>query len=194
MTELARSARLFFAFWPSPLMQAALATATEAAVLETQNAGSGVKPVPAANFHLTLAFLGSVPLSRLPAVADAATRCAGVPGVGDVPIEIVLDGVEHWRKPQVLVATASEAPPAATALAEKLKQFLVDAGLSPDLKPFRAHATVARKVRREPRDLRIEPVRWRFESLHLIESTTGPDGSSYTPVAEWRLFQDQALP
>jgi 2'-5' RNA ligase len=175
-------------------MQAALAAATRAAVLEAQNAGSGVRPMPAANFHLTLAFLGSVPLDRLREVKEAAARCAQALRLRQLPIEIVLDGIEHWRKPQVLVATASDTPPMASALAEALKRSLVDAGFSPDPKPFRVHATVARKVRRVSREPRIEPVRWRFESVHLVESRTGPHGSAYTPLAEWRLLKDQTLP
>ena len=175
-------------------MQTALAVAADVAVIETQNAGSGVRRVPTANFHLTLAFLGSVPLSRVAGAGQVAAQCVQTWHPREVPIEVVLDGIEHWRKPQVLVATASVTPPAATALAEALTQSLIDAGFNPDPKPFRVHATVARKVRRVIRKPRIEPVRWRFESLHLIASTTGPEGSVYTPVAEWGLLQDQPLP
>jgi 2'-5' RNA ligase len=175
-------------------MQAALAVAADVAVLETQNAGTGIRRVPVANFHLTLAFLGSVPLSRVAEIGHVAERCAQTSRPRELPIEIVLDRIEHWRKAQVLVATASVTPPAATALAESLKQSLVGAGFSPDPKPFRVHATVARKVRRVTGEPRIEPVRWRFESLHLVESRTGPDGPVYTPVEEWRLLQDQTLP
>jgi 2'-5' RNA ligase len=185
--EPARSARLFFALWPDPTMQAALAVAAASAVLEAQNAGSGVRRVPPANFHLTLAFLGSVPLSRLAEVEEVAARYTQSSGLPDLPIEVVLDAIEHWRKPQVLVVTASETPPSAIAIAESLKRSLIDSGFSPDLKPFRVHATVARKVRRVTHELRIEPVHWRFESLRLVESKTGPDGSSYRPILEWNL-------
>jgi RNA 2',3'-cyclic 3'-phosphodiesterase len=122
--------------------------------------------VPPANFHLTLAFLGSVPLSRRSEVEEAASRCAQSSSLRDVPIEILLDAIEHWRKPQVLVATASETPPAAVELAENLKRSLIETGFSPDLKPFRVHATVARKVRRVTGELRIESVRWRFDSAY----------------------------
>jgi 2'-5' RNA ligase len=179
------SARLFFALWPSPSMQTALATAAQPAVLAAQTADAGVRTVPATNFHLTLAFLGSVPVDRLSAVEDAAARCAQGPGRGDRPIEIVLDGMDHWRKPQVLVATASEIPAAAVALAEGLKRALIDAELSPDLKPFRVHATVARKVRRMSSEPTIEPVRWRFTDFALVHSQTGPAGSVYEVVKRY---------
>jgi 2'-5' RNA ligase len=143
--------------------------------------------VPAENFHLTLAFLGSVPLDRLAEVEQAATRFVRASSVPQLPIEIGLDAIEHWRKPQVLVATARETPPAAVALAEGLQRALTDAGFSPDLKPFRVHATVARKVRRVARELHLEPVHWSFDSLHLVQSETHPDGSAYRTVKKWVL-------
>jgi RNA 2',3'-cyclic 3'-phosphodiesterase len=172
-----QSARLFFALWPTPAMQAGLAAAADHAVSEAEKADSGVRRVPAENFHLTVAFLGSVPLSRLPEVKALTSRCSL-----DAPIELVLEGIEHWRKSQVLCATASETPPAAVVLAETLKRLLIEQEFSPDLKPFRAHATVARKVRRVTRELKIEPVRWSFDALHLVESRTSPAGSVYTIV------------
>ncbi len=164
-------------------MQAALAVAAESAVLEAEKASSEVRRVPASNFHLTLALLGAIPLIRLPEVEEVAGRCARTSGA----IEIVLDAIEHWRKPQVVCATASETPPAASGLAEELKQSLVEQGFSPDLKPFRVHATVARKVRRVTSELRVEPVRWSFDSLHLIESKTSLDGSTYSALKKWVL-------
>ena len=191
--EPAKSARLFFALWPTPAMQAALALAAEPAVLEVLNAGAdtaiGASPrrVPAANYHLTLAFLGSLPTSRLADLDQVATRFAQAASVLAPPIDIVLDTLDHWRKPQVLVATASDTPPAAVALGEGLQRALVDAGFTPDLKPFRVHATIARKVRRVGRELHLAPVRWSFDSLHLVESQTHPEASAYRTVKKWVL-------
>ena len=168
-------------------MQAALAAAATGAVSEAEKIDSGVRRVPAENFHLTLAFLGSIPLSRLAQVEDVASRCARVLAADGAPIEIVLDGIEHWRKPQILCATASVTPTVAIALAERLKRSLLEQGFNPDPKPFRVHATVARKVRRVTGELRVDPVQWRFEALHLTESRRSPTGSAYTPIREWRL-------
>src|SRR5262249_7283353 len=152
------SARLFFALWPDKHGQAALAAAADPTMRTAQQADAAVRRVPAENFHVTLAFLGSLPLSRLADLDEAAARCAAVPRAHELPIEIVLDGVEHWRKAQILCATSSRTPQTAVVLAESLKQSLIGRGFSPDLKPFRVHATVARKVRRITGELRIEPV------------------------------------
>lgn len=187
MTAAPASARLFFALWPEPHAQVALAAAVDSAVREGEQADAGVRRVPTENFHLTLAFLGSVPLSRLADVEEATRRCAAIPRTQVLPIEIVLDGIEHWRKPQILCATSSWAPDTAVALAESLKQSLIAAGFAPDLKPFRVHATVARKVRRITGAPHIEPVRWTFDSMHLVESRTGPAGSTYSTLKKWVL-------
>jgi 2'-5' RNA ligase len=192
-------------------MQAALADAVTAIVREAKEAGggthsvpgsgvrpvgsslssgerSGVRSVPAKNFHLTLAFLGAVPRSRFEALSQVATQVAQAFGSrDDLPIEVTLDTVEHWRKPQILCATASETPPVAIALAEALTQALMAENFVPDLKPFRAHATFARKVRRVTRELRIEPVRWSFRDFHLIESRTAHEASAYSTVEKWVL-------
>jgi 2'-5' RNA ligase len=168
-------------------MQAALAAAAGPVLLLAQGADAGAKPVPAANFHLTLAFVGSVPVGRLHEVEGAASRFTQFSKIRELPIEIVLDAVEHWRKPQVLVATASTTPGVAVALGESLQRALIEAGFSPDLKPFRVHATIARKVRRVAREYHLDPVRWSFDALHLVESKTQPSGASYRTVKNWVL-------
>jgi RNA 2',3'-cyclic 3'-phosphodiesterase len=176
-----RTARLFFALWPDEAMQAQLARTLSALV--RSDAPVEGRAVPQKNFHLTVAFLGTVAQSRFESLFEVAARCAQTFRPASVPIVITLDTLEHWRKPQVLVATSAQTPPAAVALAEALKGALVEQGFSPDLKPFRVHATVARKVRRVTGELHIEPVRWRFDSLHLIESRSG----TYSTVKKWIL-------
>lgn len=174
-------------------MQKALAAASAPAIEEAEKmaaiaAGPRVRRVPATNFHLTLAFLGSVPSNRLAEVEQVAMRFVQASSLhSSLPIEIVLDAIEHWRKPQVLVATASDTPRVAVTLAESLQRSLVDAGFSPDLKPFRVHATVARKVRRVDHELHLEPVHWHFDSLHLVASETRPEGAAYRTVKKWIL-------
>ncbi len=180
MTE--RSHRLFFALWPDTAMQAALEGATRAIV----QASDG-RAVPAANFHLTLAFLGSVPESRIEAVRAVAAQLAGTFHLRDEPIDLALDHAEHWRKSEILCAVASATPPIAVSLAEQLKRALLAAGFAPDLKPFRAHATFARKVRRVTCELDMFPVRWTFRDFRLIESRTDAAGSIYSAREIWVL-------
>jgi RNA 2',3'-cyclic 3'-phosphodiesterase len=175
--------RLFFALWPDESMQAALAEATHSII----RAGDG-RAIPAENLHLTLAFLGSVPESRIPALSPIAAEVAATFPELAQPIAVTLDTAEYWRKPQLLCATASAPPSAAAALARALKDALVARGFAPDLKPFRVHATFARKVRRVSGDLSLPPVAWTFVDFRLIESRTVGESSSYSTREKWALY------
>jgi RNA 2',3'-cyclic 3'-phosphodiesterase len=136
---------------------------------------SGGRPVPAANLHVTLAFLGSVPERRLGELAEIARGAAAGGG-----LEIAFDHVEYWRAAQLLCALPVEAPAPVTALARRLQDVFAASGFAPDLKPFRPHVTLARKVYRTPRGLEMEPVSWRFANFVLVDSKTLPEGSVYT--------------
>jgi RNA 2',3'-cyclic 3'-phosphodiesterase len=171
--------RLFFALWPDPAMRAALSAGIDAAM----RAVCGGRPVPLANLHVTLAFLGSVPEDSLAALLELARKLAHV---GEA-ITVTLDTIEHWRRAEILCAAASAMPARAEELSGALKSALAAAGFRPDLKPFRAHVTLARQVRRAPADLGMPAVTWSFEEFALIESRTLPQGSSYSLVASWAL-------
>jgi 2'-5' RNA ligase len=179
------SLRLFFALWPSGRMQAELAAAASMAIRD-----AGGRAIPQGNLHATLAFLGSVPRARfddLGAIAnDVAAAWRQSASSRRAPIVLHLDGTEHWRRAEILVAHASQVPQTATDLARVLKESLVAGGFSPDLKPFHAHVTLARKVQRA-RDAAMSPVEWSFDSFALVSSTTAPSGSSYSVVQRWAL-------
>jgi 2'-5' RNA ligase len=137
--------------------------------------------VPPRNFHLTLAFLGAVTETRIADLSAVAARVAAASAsVLTSPIAITLDRIDYWRKAQVLCATASLEPAEATALAETLKAQLTANGFAPDLKPFRTHATLARKVRRVTRERHMPSVLWSFQNFHLVESHTAPTGAIYS--------------
>jgi RNA 2',3'-cyclic 3'-phosphodiesterase len=172
--------RLFFALWPRDADRAALARVTEAALAHLKG-----RIVPAANQHLTLAFLGSVPEERVEEVRAIGREVARrMPA--DMRIDVDLERLEHWRKAEIVVAEA-DAPSSAVALARALKDALVAAEFAPDLKRFRAHVTLARKVSRASPGLRMDSLRWSFDSLALVESQTLPSGSLYSVVDSWPL-------
>jgi RNA 2',3'-cyclic 3'-phosphodiesterase len=174
--------RLFFALWPDAAMREALWNATRPALANAH----GGRAVPADNLHVTLAFLGAVPessLATLRELAGTVARDIACPA----PLDVTLDTIDHWRRAQILCATAGQACLAAGDLAERLRGALVTGGFAPDLKPFRVHVTLARQVRSASPGLRMPPVPWRFDDFALIESRTGPEGSSYSMVESWVL-------
>ena len=192
------SSRVFFALWPDAAMQTALADATRSIALSVQGAratgaadnrtgNTASRLVPSSNFHLTLVFLGAIPQSRIPALSPIAAQLAESFPLNGSPIDVTLDRVEYWSKAQLLCATASATPAAAIALSEALKSALRAEGFTPDLKPFRAHATFARKVRHVTCELSISPVLWSFRDFHLVESRSDPGGSIYSSREKWLL-------
>ncbi|MGH8319361.1 MAG: RNA 2',3'-cyclic phosphodiesterase [Steroidobacteraceae bacterium] len=181
--------RLFFALWPDETMRQAMAHATRKAAR-----ASGGRPVPAQNLHVTLAFLGSVAerrRSELAAVARSAAETLGAAfAAADSPerrLELAFERLEHWRAAQLLCALPAEPSAPAAALARRLQALLAERGFAPDLKPFRPHVTVVRKVSHPGRIASMPPVVWRFTELALIESRTLPEGALYSVVESFAL-------
>ncbi|MGH8169930.1 MAG: 2'-5' RNA ligase family protein, partial [Steroidobacteraceae bacterium] len=129
---------------------------------------SGGRVVPAANLHVTLAFLGSVAerqLARLAEIGRGVARVFGSDLAGEAasgsPLELRFDHLEYWRAAQLLCALPAEPPAGTMALARRLQARLIESGFAPDLKPFRPHVTVARKVSRPSPTIKMNPVVWR---------------------------------
>jgi len=168
-------------------MREAMVHATRAAVR-----ASGGRPVPAANLHVTLAFLGSVPERRLGELAEIAKSAATRPGGGgaDSPggsLGLTFDHLEYWRGAQLLCALPAGTPTSIVELARRLQGSLAASGFAPDLKPFRPHVTIVRKVSRPGPMERIDPVAWGFTGLSLIESRTLPAGPQYDELESFPL-------
>lgn len=175
--------RLFFALWPSPAHRKFLAASTAQAVAQVDG-----KPVPAANLHVTLAFLGSVPGRTFDHLVE-------VGGQGGYPaVELNFDRLEYWPKPRVFVAMTSRVPPEGVALVESLWRRIEPLGFARETRPWCPHLTLARKLQRPPPEGLMpdpgpppsdrDPARWH---LALVESVTHPDGAPYRPLAEWPL-------
>ena len=190
--------RLFFALWPDAEQRGALHSATRKSVKSC-----GGRPVPVQSLHVTLAFLGSVPEGRVPELDRIARRVADAFPAAAQPPLLTFDRLAHWARPQILCALGTEEPGAvqapaeprdadaagAPALSASLKNETAAAGFSPDLKPFRAHVTVARKVAHAPAALALQPVLWRFEAFALIESRTDPAGPVYSVIESYLLVK-----
>lgn len=125
--------RLFIALWPSPAERRRLA----------QLAGRCVpplRPVPPADLHLTLAFLGEVAPAHL-------HRLAGWLGSQQrVRLPVVLTRLEAWQDGRLAVATGP-APAGLRRARARMVPALRALGCRPDPRPFRAHVTLARSPR-----------------------------------------------
>jgi len=185
--------RLFFALWPAEDEREALARAAAKPVRS-----SGGRPVPAENLHVTLAFLGSVPVRRVPELRTLALATADAFARHE-PLALRFERLVHWSQSEILCALGAEEPGAGADpregelratefLAGALKDQAAAAGFTPDLKPFRPHVTVARKVLRAPRERALRhSVLWRCTAFALIASRTHASGAIYSVVEFYPL-------
>jgi RNA 2',3'-cyclic 3'-phosphodiesterase len=175
--------RLFFALWPDEKQRQGLARATAKATRS-----SGGRPVPAANLHVTLAFLGSVPVRRVEELKAIAQRAAQAFSQ-DAPLVLRFTTLAHWPRQQILCALSAEEPALARSLSGALKDAAAAAGFTPDLKPFHAHVTVARKVAHAVPRRVLRPLLWRCERFALVDSRTEAAGPIYSVIESFPLVK-----
>ncbi|WP_085694094.1 MULTISPECIES: RNA 2',3'-cyclic phosphodiesterase [unclassified Pseudomonas] len=166
--------RLFFALDCPPAQRKAIAQWRSALNLRVG------KPVPADNFHLTLLFLGAVPLAQIAQVCEAAAKVS-TPGAA---LRISLDRLQVWRKAGVLSLAPEQAPPALLRLVYALEQAMLPFGFEEPPRVFRPHLTLMRDFR-EPVPESATPPEFflRAERFALFESHKG----RYRALAEWPL-------
>jgi 2'-5' RNA ligase len=171
--------RLFFALWPSEAQQQALEQAMRARVEATRG-----RAIPARNLHVTLAFLGSVPNSRI----ESVTACAGK--LRGRAFELRWDQLEIWARSHVLCLTTSRMPSQLAHLEEQLRFNLLNAQFEIRQEEYRPHVTLARDVQRRNKLEAIVPISWPFAEFVLVQSRPGPSGSGYTVLDRWALASE----
>lgn len=170
--------RVFFASQPDSETRARIAAA--AAALGPKAA------VPSDNYHLTLAFVGEVP----PAMQDTLRRI-GASQLGRA-FSVRFDRYEHWAKPRVLVAAATDVPASLHELWGALHADLAKHHLALAPQCLRPHVTIGRKVSQAPVLAAMSAFDWRIRTFSLMQSTTADSGPRYTVVDTWRLLDEEA--
>jgi len=175
--------RLFFALQASLAQNTALTAYVAPLVAQLEG-----RAVPAENLHATLCFVGAVEEERLEALRAAVATIRGR------PVRLRFDALEYWETPKVLCATASRDSSEASELAIALGEAVVAAGFAPDIKPFRAHLTLARKIAAAqavtvPLPLPLEPpMVMRADNFVLMSSRREGERSIYSAVETWPLY------
>ena len=131
--------RLFFALWPDD------ARARRSRRGRARTRARGRRPTPAARpmardarvpgrrAGIEIAGRASTPVRRRAAAASDCESCS--------------TGSQHWKRPQVLcLVAAGSTPEPLAALVHALRSELQLRGFTPEVRPFRAHVTLARRV------------------------------------------------
>lgn len=165
--------RLFFALWPDDNSRRALAT-------EAQRLAPccGGYPLPAANMHITLGFLGGVDDVRAEALAALVRDWPSVQG------EWRLDALGHFPQPHIVWAGSHAPDPTLSAHHAELWQALSRYGFSPPQRSFTPHVSLVRKAERPaPAGALSAPVVWRYDHLALVESRRHGENSYYRTLS-----------
>lgn len=169
--------RLFFAIWPSPELARQLRRLAGDAFH-----GSHVRCLQADQIHLTLIYLGP---------SDPAQReCAEMAAeqVRAASFDLALSTLGYWARPRVGWIGPTEIPSALNSLVQQLQQRLPACGYRLDTRPWQAHITLVRKLRRDPVYSELAtPLHWPVRDFALVESQTLPTGAQYRILRRWPL-------
>jgi 2'-5' RNA ligase len=166
--------RLFFALWPAAEVRQRIITDTERAISAT-----GASPVPPANYHITLAFLGAVSASSL---ADIIRIC------GDIRFRrflLTLDRTGYWPRSRIAWLAPSHCPLELEALVDDIWNKLAELGFRQELRPYQPHVSLCREVS-GGLGMRLDtPINWPVSSFVLVQSTPGETGPVYTVLEQF---------
>jgi 2'-5' RNA ligase len=140
------------------------------------------RPVPVANLHITLAFLGNVAEEKLELLGQA------VDDIPTSPFSVILDELGYWSKPRILWLGTETTPGALKELVRHIKRAGRSAGIPIEKRKYQPHVTLARNCKTPP-PASVEPPAFKieFDRFLLFESVNVKGGVRYDPVAEWRL-------
>ncbi|MEU0932365.1 MULTISPECIES: RNA 2',3'-cyclic phosphodiesterase [unclassified Embleya] len=144
------------------------------------------------DWHITLAFLGEVPVDVVEALrAPLAEVAASTP-----PVDLELRGAGQFDE-RVLWSGVHGELPALHTLADAVRGVVRAAGVALEDRPLRAHLTLARARRDNPDGISAAAreladfvgSRWSARRLHLVGSNfgRGPGPIHYRDVDAWPL-------
>jgi len=160
-----KSLRLFLALWPDDDVRGQLAV--QGCLWTWPAEGAVYHP---GDWHVTLHFIGAVGADRVDAISSGL----------DVPLEpfdLLLDQPQVWPH-GVAVLCAGAVPHQLRQLHDRLGDALQALGLPVDVRPYRAHVTLARRAACAVVPPGVAPLRWRVQGYALVVST-GEEGQRY---------------
>lgn len=165
--------RIFFALWPDDRQRDRLRDVISplAKLVEGQHVYRG-------NWHVTTAFIGEFPESRL---QDLQARAAQITVE---PFRLRFDRVEFWPRPKVASLVAAIVPPELQHLVDAQNTVLADFGVSVEDRAYRPHITVVRRARAFETQRLAQPAVVEWSGFALVESISQPGGAIYRPLKQ----------
>jgi 2'-5' RNA ligase len=134
--------------------------------------------VPAERLHLTLHFIGAVPVARLAEVGDGlAVPCA--------PFDLQFDEAAAWPR-GLAVLSPREVPAALVELHQRLAGALQRLALPVESRPWRPHVTLARRAAGAVPPAAAPAGRWAVRGYALVQSQGGYRTLRHYPASSER--------
>lgn len=177
---MSANARLFLALWLPHALQGAVAQR-----IAGWQWPAGARLQAPERWHITLHFIGNVPLDRVGALSHSLA-------VPFEPFALQLAQPDLWRGGYA-VLEALAVPPALVALHARLADSLHALGLPVESRPFRPHLTLARNAAGAVRPVETAPpLHWEVEDgYRLVRSMPG---GNYQPVTLYRAAPTARTP
>jgi len=145
------------------------------------------RPVPMANFHITLAFIGNVSMPKLEHLCLSVDKLMEKQQLTGGSME--LDEAGYWHKHGIFWLGPKSWPRQLTQLASKLKSLGTRVGAKRDKKPFQPHMTLLRHCDIAHSAPSVIPAfRVDYTQFARFDSRQGKQGFSYHALQYWDLI------
>jgi 2'-5' RNA ligase len=166
MADAIPAPRLFLALWPDDAARDGLACWRD-----LWQWPAGASPTRSERLHLTLHFIGPVPVAHLPLLGQAL---AALPPFD--PFILRFGRAELWPG-GIAVVCPLDLPPALERLHALLASVLPGLGLPVEERAFRPHVTLARKARPARLPQEGPPLQWHVnDGFVLVQSLAAGQG------------------
>ena len=183
--------RLFTAIELTDEARATIAAEQKRAASGLGDTAGAVRFVRTEHLHLTLVFIGEIPVDRVAPLVEAMNA-----EIRQVPFRMVFGGLGVFPShgaPRVLWLGVIDGAPQAIDLHARVGDRLAGAGVAVERKPFHPHLTLARwrDGRRSARPVLAATPRVvaaiDVSAVALVQSRLSPAGPSYTRLSQARL-------
>lgn len=167
--------------WRHILLKEHIAGTKEQALFIAQ-----LKTIPAENFHITLAFLGTLTSQQKHQLIERAEQIATsvTPQLNELTLSLATLGL--FKKPKVLYLSTSQ-PQWLTSLAHQLSQAALTLGIFQEQRAYLTHVSLFRKAKALIfSDAKCQE-NIHIQSFSLYHSVSHEEGVQYLPVKTWQL-------